>query len=68
MVDGSVEAVDRGQTESNRALVRSFVDTVLVGGQLDRLADFIDADAFADHNLRLADDVAAATGCVGANA
>jgi predicted SnoaL-like aldol condensation-catalyzing enzyme len=58
MVDGPVEAVDRGQTESNRALVRSFVETVLVEGQLDRLAEFV-ADDFAEHNPRLTDGVSA---------
>jgi predicted SnoaL-like aldol condensation-catalyzing enzyme len=58
MVDGPVEAVDRGQTESNRALVRSFVEAVLIGGELDRLADFV-ADDFAEHNPRLADGIPA---------
>jgi len=56
MVDGPIEARDLGQTESNRALVRSFVETVLVGGHTDRLADYVDVDAFADHNPRLAGD------------
>lgn len=59
MVDGPIEAVDLGQTESNRALVRSFVELVLVGGQVDKLLDYIDTDAFADHNPRLAGDAAA---------
>lgn len=58
MVDGPVEAVDRGQTESNRALVRSFVETVLIGGDLDRIADFV-AEDFAEHNPRLSDGVPA---------
>lgn len=53
MVDGSTEAVDLGQTESNRVLVREFVETVLVGGAIDRLSEYIDADVFADHNPRL---------------
>jgi len=59
MVDGPTEAVDRDQTESNRAIVRSFVETVLVDGQLDRLTDFVDADAYAEHNPRLAGSVSA---------
>ena len=56
MVDGPTEVRDLGQTESNRALVRSFVETVLVDGHTDRLADYVDVDAFADHNPRLAGD------------
>jgi predicted SnoaL-like aldol condensation-catalyzing enzyme len=59
MVDGPTEAVDHDQTERNRAIVRSFVDTVLIGRQLDRLTDFVDADTYAEHNPRLADGVSA---------
>jgi len=59
MVDGPTEAADHDLTENNRAFVRSFVETVLVDGQLNRLTDFVDADAFAEHNPRGADGVAA---------
>jgi predicted SnoaL-like aldol condensation-catalyzing enzyme len=65
MVDGPVEAVDLGQTESNRALVRSFVETVLIGGQLDRLPEFVAAD-FAEHNPRLTDGASALRAALGA--
>lgn len=57
MVDGPTEPVDHELTESNRALVRSFVETVLVDGYLDRLTDFISEDAYAEHNPRLGDGV-----------
>jgi predicted SnoaL-like aldol condensation-catalyzing enzyme len=57
MVDGPTEAADHELTESNRALVRSFVETVLVDGDLDRLTDFISEDAYAEHNPRLGDGV-----------
>lgn len=59
MVDGPTEAVDHELTESNRALVRSFVETVLIDGELNRLLDYIDENIFAEHNPRLIDDVAA---------
>jgi len=55
MVDGPTEAVDPELTESNRAFVRSFVASVLVDGQLDRLSDFIDEQFYAEHNPRLGD-------------
>ncbi len=55
MVDGPTDTCDHELTESNRAIVRSFVKTVLIDGQLDRLTDYIDEDAFAEHNPRLAD-------------
>ncbi|MBL6946587.1 MAG: nuclear transport factor 2 family protein [Rhodospirillales bacterium] len=55
MVDGPTEAVDHELTEHNRTLVRSFVETVLVDSQLDRLPDYIDDDDYIEHNPRLAD-------------
>ena len=57
MVDGPTETVDLDQTESNRAFVRSFIETVLIDGQLDRLTDYVDEDAYAEHNSRLGDGV-----------
>lgn len=59
MVDGPTEARDLGQTESNRALVLKFVQTVLVEANLDRLTDFIEEGAFAEHNPRGEDGLAA---------
>ena len=57
MVDGPTEAVDLSLTESNRAIVQSFVEVVLIDGNLDQLADFVDEETFAEHNPRLADGV-----------
>ena len=57
MVDGLTEVVDHELTESNRALVRSFVEMVLIDGQLDQLTNYIDESGYAEHNPRLADDV-----------
>lgn len=57
MVDGPTDATDHDLTENNRALVRSFVETVLVDGQLNRLTDFVDEDTYAEHNPRLGDGV-----------
>ncbi len=58
MVDGSARAVDRHLTEINRSLAREFVERVLIKGQLDRLADYVDADSYAEHNPRLSDGIA----------
>jgi len=59
MVDGETEADDLALTEPNRQLVRSFVETVLIAGQLERLGDFIDAERYAEHNPHLADGIPA---------
>lgn len=57
MVDGPTESADHELTEQNRAFVKDFVEGVLVGGQLERLSDYLD-DAYAEHNPRLRDGVA----------
>ena len=57
MVDGPTDATDHDLTENNRALVRSFIETVFVDGQLNRLTDFVDEDTYAEHNPRLGDGV-----------
>lgn len=59
MVDGPTEASDIDQTEANRALVRAFVDEVLIGQRFDRLAHYIRPDAFTQHNPDLVDGVSA---------
>ncbi len=57
MVDGPTEATDHELTESNRTIVQSFVEAVLVNGQLDCLRDFVDAEAYTEHNPHLGDGV-----------
>ncbi len=58
MVDGPTEATDLDLTEQNRALVRSFVETVLVDGQFDRLTDFVSEETYTEHNPHMGDGVA----------
>lgn len=55
MVDGPTESVDPELTERNRAFVRSFVEVVLVDGQLDRITEFVDEGAYAEHSPGLGD-------------
>lgn len=57
MVDGPAEAVDLEFTENNRSLVRSFIESVLIGKQFHRLTQFIDVEAYSEHNPKLGDDV-----------
>ena len=57
MVDGPIEATDHELTESNRALILSFAETVLVDARLDQLTNYIDDKSYAEHNPRLADGV-----------
>jgi predicted SnoaL-like aldol condensation-catalyzing enzyme len=57
MVDGPTDATDHDLTEDNRALVRSLIEVVFVGGQLDRMTDYIDQSNYTEHNPGLGDDV-----------
>ena len=49
MVDGPTEATDLHLTEANRALVRSFYEDVLIGGNHDRLEVYLNADNYLQH-------------------
>ncbi len=55
MIDGPTDVADLDRTEENREIIRSFVDEVLVGGQLDKLSYYIDAEGYVEHNPNRAD-------------
>lgn len=55
MIDGPVEATDLDKTEVNKTLVKGFVEEVLIGGQMQRLAAYFDADNYQQHNPQIAD-------------
>jgi predicted SnoaL-like aldol condensation-catalyzing enzyme len=59
MIDGPTQATDLERTDSNRMIVRSFIDEVLIKGQLDKLEDYIDSGDFTQHNPRLDDGLPA---------
>ncbi len=58
MVDGPTQVTDHSQTEANRTLVRCFVETVLIGRQLDRLEGFVEGGRLAQHDPDLEDGLA----------
>ena|GEM_PF-5598668 len=53
MVDGPTEAADLAQTESNREVVRSFVDDVLINRRLEKLEHYIDLEAAIKSGLAI---------------
>jgi predicted SnoaL-like aldol condensation-catalyzing enzyme len=55
MVDGPVQAADRDKTSANKALVKSFVEDILVNGRLDKLAAYYDGDNYVQHNPQIGD-------------
>lgn len=59
MLDGPTEAGDLDRTEENRDLVRSFVEKVLVRGQMSELGDHINSQGYIEHNPRMSDGLPA---------
>ena len=59
MVDGPVEAVDLEHTEANRALVRTFTETVLISRHHDDLARYVHDAHFTQHSPHIADGLPA---------
>jgi predicted SnoaL-like aldol condensation-catalyzing enzyme len=55
MIDGPTEATDHEKTEANKAIVRAFVDDVLVHGRVEKLARYIEGDDYTQHNPQIGD-------------
>ncbi len=55
MIDGVTEVRDQARTDSNKALVREFMQTILFDGKLDQLPRFFDGDRYIQHNPAVAD-------------
>jgi len=59
MTDGPTNATDLDKTAANKAVVRGFVEDVLVHGRLDRVPAYIDATTYIQHNPHVPDGAAA---------
>lgn len=57
--DGPTEATDLDRTKANKALVKGFVEDVLMGRNPDRLADYADPENYIQHNPAVGDGFAA---------
>lgn len=53
--DGPTEVSDLDKTAANKALVKGFIDTVLINRQIDRVAEFINPDKYLQHNPEVGD-------------
>lgn len=66
MTDGPVTATDLDQTEANKALVRSFVEDIVVNRQMDKFADFFNGGDYIQHNPTIVDGVSGLLAAAGA--
>lgn len=55
MTDGSTELKDLDKTSENKALVRQFVQDVLMGQAPEKLTSYFDGDNYIQHNPSIAD-------------
>ena len=55
MLDGATAVTDLDKTVANKALVRAFVDDILVNGRMDKLAGYYDGDNYIQHNPAIGD-------------
>ncbi len=57
-VDGPTQVLDRDKTESNRTLVRTYRETVMVALRFDRIEEFIEGAHYAQHASKIGDGIA----------
>jgi predicted SnoaL-like aldol condensation-catalyzing enzyme len=55
MIDGPAESKDLEKTESNKTLVRHFVEDILVDGKMEKLAGYFNGDNYTQHNPQIGD-------------
>lgn len=65
MIDGATEAKDLDKTEANKALVKSFIEDVLVNGKYEKMASYFDGDNYLQHNPQVPDKVSGLKAVVG---
>ncbi|MCI4663238.1 MAG: nuclear transport factor 2 family protein [Neomegalonema sp.] len=58
-IDGPSEVTDRDKTDANKALVRDFIQTCLIDRQISRMAEYVSAEHFHQHNPTLGDGLSA---------
>ena len=55
MIDGPSQIKDLEKTQSNKSLVKNFVEDILVNGNMEKLAGYFDGDNYIQHNPQVAD-------------
>lgn len=67
MIDGPTDVADLEKTEENREVIKTFVDEVLVRGQLNKLSSYIGAEGYVEHNPDMADGLSALSEALASN-
>ena len=56
MVDGETDVTDLALTESNRSIIRSFIDDALIQGHHAIIPEYLNENIYTEHNPFLTDD------------
>lgn len=54
-LDGETTISDLDKTEANKALVSGFVNDVLLNGEVDKVAEYVNPEKYLQHNSSIAD-------------
>lgn len=54
-LDGTTEVTDLAKTESNKKIVETFIDEVLLNGKMDNLTTLVNPSNYIQHNSAVAD-------------
>jgi predicted SnoaL-like aldol condensation-catalyzing enzyme len=57
MIDGTTTISDLDKTESNKKVVKQFVEDVLVNGKIEKLPGYFNGDNYIQHNPEFADQL-----------
>ena len=57
MVDGATEIADLEKTESNRSTIVSFLENVLIQGNIEKLNAYLNQECYVEHNPSLGDNL-----------
>ncbi len=56
-LDGPTEATNLDKTAENKALVEEYVNTVLIKGEYEKLENYLNGEAFIQHNPMISDGI-----------
>ncbi|MDH7809474.1 MULTISPECIES: nuclear transport factor 2 family protein [unclassified Rhizobium] len=55
MTDGPTEITDFDKTEGNKALIKAYVDDILVNGRMEKFASYFEGNNYIQHNPQISD-------------
>jgi len=58
-IDGPTESSDLDKTEANKDLVRGFMSDILMGGNPDKITEYVSTETYIQHNPAVADGLTA---------